>query len=220
MFIIIVGAGAIGSNLIEIAVKERHNVAVIEREPRRAEEISRNYDVRVVQADAATAEAIKEAQAERADALVATTRDDATNLMAIFLGKEQGIPSLVSVVNNKEHLVLFQELGATTMENPEEVVAEYLYNSIKRPHIKDLVTLAGGAQVFKATVTERSPLVGKSLRESGRQGKIPKYTLIVAIEREGKLIIPSGNTVPEPDDLITVFSGERASAGLIKRFTG
>jgi len=220
MFIIIVGAGAIGSNLIEIAVKERHNVAVIERDPRRAEEVSRNYDVRVVRADAATAEAIKEAQAERADGLIATTRDDATNLMAIFLGKEQGIPSLVSVVNNKGHLALFQELGATTMENPEEIVAEYLYNSIKRPQLKDLVTLTGGTQIFKATVTERSPLVGKPLRESGKQGKIPKYALIVAIEREGKLLIPSGNTVLEPNDLITVFTGERANAGLIKRFTG
>jgi len=220
MFIIIVGAGAIGSNLIEIAARERHNVAVIERDPRRAEEVSRNYDVRVVQADAASAEALREAQVERADALIATTRDDATNLMAIFLGKEQGIPSLVSVVNNKEHLALFEELGATTMENPEEIVAEYLYNSIKRPQIKDLVTLAGGTQIFKATVTERSPLVGRPLRESGKQGKIPKYTLIVALERAGKLIIPSGNTVLEPEDLITVFSGERTTAGLIKRFTG
>ena len=220
VYIIVVGAGAIGTNLIEIAVRDHHNVAVIERNPKRAEEISRDYDVLVVQADAASAEALHEARAERADALITTTRDDATNLMAIFLGKEQGIPSLVSVVNHKEHLALFQELGATTMENPEEIVAEYLYNSIKRPRIKDLVTLAGGAQIFKATVTERSPLVGKPLREHGKQGRIPKYTLIVAVEREGKLLIPSGNTVLQPNDLITVFSNERASDELVKRFTG
>jgi len=220
MYIIIVGAGAIGTNLIEIAVRDHHNVAVIERDPKRAEEISRDYDVLVVQADAASAEALKEARAERADALITTTRDDATNLMAIFLGKEQGIPSLVSVVNNKEHLALFQELGATTMENPEEIVAEHLYNSIKRPRIKDLVTLAGGGQIFKATVTERSPLVGEPLRERGKQGRIPKYTLIVAVEREGKLLIPSGNTVLQPNDLITVFASERATDELVKRFTG
>lgn len=220
MYIIVVGAGVVGTNLIEIAVKDKHNVAVIERDPKRAEQISRTYDVRVVQADAATAEAIKEAQAERAAALIATTRDDATNLMAIFLGKEERIPSLVSVVNNKGHLALFQELGATTMENPEEVVAERLYNSIRRPQIQDLVTLTGGAQIFKATVTEKSPLVGKSLRERGKQGRVPKYALIVTVERDGELIIPSGNTVLQPGDVITAFSNRRVTDELVKRFTG
>ncbi len=220
MYIIIVGAGAIGTNLIELALKDKQNVAVIERAPQRAEEISRRYDVLVVQADAASAEALKEAHAERADALIATTRDDATNLMAIFLGKEEGIPHLVSTVNHKEHLALFQELGATTMENPEEIVALHLYNSLKRPQLVDLVTLAGGAQIFKATVTEKSPLVGRPLRESGKQGKIPQYTLIIAVEREGKLLIPSGNTVLQAGDLITVFSNERATDELVKRFTG
>jgi trk system potassium uptake protein TrkA len=220
MYIIVVGAGVVGTNLIEIAVKDKHNVAVIERDPKRAEQISRTYDVRVVQADAATAEAIKEAQAERAAALIATTRDDATNLMAIFLGKEERIASLVSVVNNKGHLALFQELGATTMENPEEVVAERLYNSIRRPQIQDLVTLTGGAQIFKATVTEKSPLVGKSLRERGKQGRVPKYALIVTVERDGELIIPSGNTVLQPGDVITAFSNRRVTDELVKRFTG
>jgi trk system potassium uptake protein TrkA len=37
MYIIIVGAGAIGTNLIEIALKDKHNVVVIERDPKRAE---------------------------------------------------------------------------------------------------------------------------------------------------------------------------------------
>lgn len=220
MYIIVVGAGAIGTNLIEIAARDKHNVVVIERDPKRAEEISRDHDLLVVQADAASAEALREARAERADALITTTRDDATNLMAIFLGKEQGIASLVSVVNNKDHLALFQELGATTMENPEELVAEHLYNSIRRPQLVDLVTLAGGAQIFKTTVTEKSPLTGRPLRDHGKQGRIPKYTLIIAVEREGRLIIPSGNTVLQPGDLITVFSNARAADALVKRFTG
>jgi len=220
MYIIIVGAGAIGTNLIEIAVKDKNDVVVIERDPQRAEEISRGYDVMVVQADAASAEALKEARAERADALIATTRDDATNLMVIFLGKEYGIPSLVSVVNHKEHNVLFRQLGATVMENPEEIVAEYLYNAIKRPRIRDLITLSGGTQVFKAVITEKSPLVGKSLRESGQAGRIPKNTLIVAIERDGKTIIPFGNTIIQAGDLITVFTSGRATDELVKKLTG
>jgi trk system potassium uptake protein TrkA len=220
MYIIVVGAGGIGGALVEIALRDKHNVAVIERDPRKAEAISRKYDVLVLNADAASIDVLREAGGERADALIATTSDDATNLMVIVLGGDLGIPSLVAVVNNREHTELFRRLGANVMENPEVIVAEYLYNAVQRPKIKDLVTLSGGAQVFRAAVTEKSPLVGRTLREAGQRGLIPDGILIAAIERGGETIIPSGTTVIEAGDLITVFSKGHASSALIERLTG
>ena len=217
---IVVGAGGIGSALVEIALRDRHNVAVIEKEPRKAEAASRKYDVLVLNADAASVDVLREAGAERADALVATTSDDATNLMVIVLGGDLGIPSLVSVVNNREHTELFRRLGANVMENPEVIVAEYLYNAVQRPKIKDLVTLSGGAQVFRAAVTEKSPLVGKTLREAGQRGLIPDGVLIAAVQRGGETIIPSGTTAIEAGDLVTVFTKEHATNALIERLTG
>jgi trk system potassium uptake protein TrkA len=220
MYMIVVGAGGIGGALVEIALRDKHNVAVIERDPRKAEAISRKYDVLVLNADAASIDVLREAGGERADALIATTSDDATNLMVIVLGGDLGIPSLVAVVNNREHTELFRRLGANVMENPEVIVAEYLYNAVQRPKIKDLVTLSGGAQVFRAAVTEKSPLVGRTLREAGQRGLIPDGILIAAIERGGETIIPSGTTAIEAGDLITVFSKGHASSALIERLTG
>jgi len=220
MYMIVVGAGGIGSALVEIALRDRHNVAVIERDPRKAEAISRKFDALVLNADAASVDVLREAGAERADALIATTSDDATNLMVIVLGGDLGIPSLVSVVNNREHTELFRRLGANVMENPEVIVAEYLYNAVHRPKIKDLVTLSGGAQVFRAAVTEKSPLVGRTLREAGQRGLVPNGVLIAAIERGGETIIPSGTTAIEAGDLITVFSKEHATNALIEQLTG
>lgn len=113
MYLIVVGAGGIGSAIIDLAVRDRHNVAVIERDPKRAEAIIRRYDVLVFNADAASADVLREAGAERADALIATTHDDATNLMVIAAAGDLGVPTIVSVVNNPEHTDLFRRLGAT-----------------------------------------------------------------------------------------------------------
>ncbi len=220
MYLIVVGAGGIGSALVEIALRDRHNVVVIEKDPRKAEEISRRHDILVLNRDAASVDALRDAGAERADAIVATTGDDATNLMIVALAQKLEIPSIVSVVNNREHTELFRRLGANVMENPDVIVAEYLYNAVQRPKIRDLVTLSGGAQVFRAVVTERSPLVGKSLREAGERGIIPEGILIAAIEREGQTIIPSGATVIQAGDLITVFSKSHATDALVERLTG
>lgn len=220
MYIIVVGAGGIGTALVEIAVRDRHNVVVIEKDPQKADHLSRRHDILVINADAASVDVLREAGADRADAIVATTGDDATNLMVVALAQKLEIPSIVSVVNNREHTELFRKLGANVMENPDVIVAEYLYNAVQRPKMKDLVTLSGGAQVFRAVVTERSPLAGKSLREAGEEGLIPDGILIAAIEREGETLIPSGDTVILAGDLITVFSKGHTSDALVEKLTG
>ncbi len=220
MYMIVVGAGGIGTALVEIALRDKHNVAVIERDSRKADAVSRKYDVLVLNDDAASVDVLREAGAERADALIATTSDDATNLMVIVLGGDLGIPSLVSVVNNREHTELFRRLGANVMENPEVIVAEYLYNAVHRPKIKDLVTLSGGAQVFRAAITDKSPLVGRTLLEAGKRGLIPDGVLIAAIQRGGETIIPSGTTAIQAGDLVTVFTKEHATDELVERLTG
>ena len=219
MYIIIVGAGNIGSSLIDLATKDPNNVVAIEIDRKVATAISRKYDVEVINADGASAEVLMEAGANRADALVATTRDDATNLMVTSLGKEIGVPSLVSVVNNPKHSGLFRKMGTNVMQNPEEIVAEYLYNSVKRPEIQDFITLTGGARIFKLTVSQESPIANKSLREAG--GKIlPESTLVIAIERSGELIVPSGDTVILKGDLLTIFSKEWTPSKTLEKITG
>ncbi len=220
MYVIVVGAGGIGSALIDVALSDRHDVAVVERDPRKAEGVTRRYDVLVINADAAFTEVIRQAGGERADALITTTHDDATNLMVIAASADLGIPSIVSVVNVKEHAELFRRLGAHVMENPDVIVAEYLYNAARRRKLADLVTMAGGAQMFRMTITRESPLLGKSLLECGKQELIPSGILFAALEREGEVLIPSGPTVLQEGDVVTVYSKEHVSDEFIERLAG
>ncbi|MFO8034156.1 MAG: TrkA family potassium uptake protein [Candidatus Bipolaricaulota bacterium] len=220
MYVIMVGAGGIGSALIDLALKDRHDVAVVERDPRKAEGVTRRYDVLVVNADAAFTEVIRQAGGERADALITTTSDDATNLMVIAAAADLGVPSIVSVVNVKEHVELFRRLGAHVMENPDVIVAEALYNAARRKKLTDLVTMAGGAQIFRMTITRESPLLGKSLLECGKQGLIPSGILFAALERDGEVLIPSGPTVLQEGDVVTVYSKEHVTDEFIERLAG
>ena len=217
---IVVGAGEIGGSLIKLASKGSNNIVVIESDRETADKISRQFDLQILNTDATSAEVLKEAGADRADALVATTSDDATNLMVMSLGRELNIPSLVSVVNNSTHSKLFRAQGANVMENPEEIVAEYLYNAIKRPKVKDFLTLSGEARVFKATVSGDSPLIDKTLEQAKTEHALPESTLIIAIEREGGVLVPSGSTKIQEGDSLTIFSEEWASDEMLKKITG
>ncbi|EMA13657.1 potassium channel family protein [Haloarcula marismortui] len=213
MYIVIVGAGDIGSPLLEIATAGGNEVVVIERDAERAERASRQYDCLVINDDATVKDTLEDAGADRADALISTTDQDATNIMVCLLAQELEVPDIVSVVHNPEHMNVFRQIGVNTMQNPQRLIAEYLYRAVKRPSIVDFMRIGDRAEVFEITVTPGAPIAGKTLQEANSEGLIGGQTLIVAIERngDGDPITPRGDTRIEADDLLTVYSGEGAT---------
>lgn len=131
MYLIVVGAGPEGSSLIDLALKDRHEVVLIERNEERVRAVLQKHDIKVFHADIATGGILDEANANRADALIATMGDDSCNLMAMFLGKEYGIKTLVSMVNEGHHKSLFERLGVHVLVNPEVIIARHLYGFLQ-----------------------------------------------------------------------------------------
>lgn len=215
MYMIIVGAGSIGARLIDISVKEKNNVVVIESDQDRAKVISAQYDITVLNADATSGETLRESGAERADSLIATTNDDAVNLMVVSLAEELSIPSIISVVNDREHATFFRKLGANVMENPDDIVASHLYNAVKRPKVSNFAALWGGAQIFQAEIIEESPFVGLTIGDIVKQELVPQSALVVDIEREEGRQVPIDDVVLEAGDLITIYSSEHVTDELI-----
>jgi trk system potassium uptake protein TrkA len=208
MYVIIVGAGDIGTPLIDIATRSGNEVVVVERDTQKADQIASEYDCMVLNADATVKETMDDAGAERADAIISTTDQDATNVMVCLLAGEFDIPGITSVVHNAEHMNLFRQIGVNTIENPQQLIAGYLYRAVARPAIVDYMQVGNEAEVFEITVTEDAPIAGKSLTEAGDVNLLPDDVLIVAIEREGqsKPLTPRGNTRIEANDLLTVYS--------------
>jgi trk system potassium uptake protein TrkA len=220
MYLIIVGAGDIGTPLIDIATQAGNDVVVIEQDEARADRIASEYDCLVLNADATNMETFKEAGADQADAIISTAEHDATNVMTSLLADEFGIPHVLSVVHDLKHRNLFRRIGVHTMENPEELIADHLYRAVERPAIKDYLRIGEEAEVFEITVTDDALLAGMSVAEAADGDRIPEDVLFVAIEREGHTqpITPSGETVFEPGDLVTVYSGFGADPDLTDLF--
>lgn len=131
MHIIIVGAGPVGESLTALALKQGHDVAVIEEDEVRAEAVAEKHDALILKASISEDDIMEEAGAGKAGALIAATPDDSANLMAMVLGREYEIETLISVVNHKYHGRLFDRLGVRTMVDPEVLVARHLLDLIQ-----------------------------------------------------------------------------------------
>ena len=158
--------------------------------------------------------------AENADAVIATTDEDATNIMVMLLADEFEVPSLVSVVQNDEHMALFRQVGANVIENPQRLIGEYLVRAVQRPSVQDFMTLNDGAEVFEITVETGAPIAERSLRDADAAGQFGDDVLVVAIERGNEVLTPKGNVTVHAGDLVTVFSRQGASNEITRIFTG
>jgi len=200
MYIVIVGAGGIGRRLTELTLKDgNHNVIVIDKDQARCEEIARKYDAVAINADATQEDTLDESEVKKADVLVATTNDDATNLMVVSLAKNKGVKHLISVVNQEESRPIYMEKGVKMVKSPNIVMAEHLYKSIKHPTVEEYMNVGMYAEIFRLPINSNSKLSGKTITDIG----LPKKSLIVAVERDRKFIIPT--------DDIELFSGDKVT---------
>lgn len=220
MYLIVVGAGDIGSSLLDIAIRNENEVVVIEKDRERADYAAGEFDCLVLNDDATSLETLEDAGADRADAIISTTDEDAINIMVLLLAQDLDIPSLVSVVHNPDHMSVFRRIGANVIENPQRLIAEYLFRAVQRPSVKDFMRLAGGAEVFEITVTEAAPIAETTLKEADADGLFDEETLVVALQRDGEVITPRGDTEIRTGDLVTVFSRKGITPAVMHVFTG
>jgi trk system potassium uptake protein len=204
MFIVVVGAGRIGTRVVELALKDGHDVAVFDKVPERCTAIARRLDVIAYAADATRESVLREAGVDEADGVIAATRSDPVNLMVVTLADHLGVPKRVSVLNKASSAPLFAEHGAHVVGNPSAVAAEHLLHAARHAGVGEYATVAGDVELFKADVEPESPLAGQALKDAG----LPSGVLVAAVERGGHVILPRGDTVVQVGDVVTLLAKE------------
>jgi len=203
MYIVIIGAGGIGKRLTELVLKDgNHNVIVIDKDKERCEDIARKYDAVAINADTTKEDALNESDIKKADVLVTTTDDDATNLMVCSMARNKGVKHLVSVVNQEESKPMYMEKNVKMVRNPDLVMAGQLFKAIKHPNVEDYMNVGSHSEIFRLPIQPNSNLSGKNILNMG----LPKKSMIISIERDDKLIIPTENVELLQGDRVTILA--------------
>lgn len=220
MYLIIVGAGEVGTSLVELALKAGHDVVVIEADKERAERVAGSLDALVLNAAITENGIMEEAGADRADALIATTSDDSTNLMAMFLGQEYRIRRLTSVVNQAHHRRLFERLQVHVLVDPEVIVARNLLDMVMHPRVKDVAVLGDQEQLLEVTISQSSALVGKRYMERSELKALPPDTYIVFVERDNQVLEAAADACLQPGDVLILLARRPLSEQELEVLTG
>ena len=80
--------------------------------------------------------------------------------------------------------------------------------------------LAGDADVVEIIVRERAPIAGKTLQEANEEGLVPADVLVVRINRDEGTITPTGQTLIEEGDFVTIHSRSGVTEETLEAFIG
>jgi len=219
--VIIVGGGNIGLNLARELSEGRRGISakVIEIDRERARRVAQALPaVTVIQGDGLDSDILDEANAATAEAVIAVSNDDETNILASLLAKRIGVERAVTLINKPSYGPLITNLGIDVVVSPRAITVSTILQHVRRGRIRAVHSLGDGfAEVIEAEALETSPLVGTPLNEI----ELPDGVIIGAIVRgapDGQVIIPRGSTVIEGNDRVILLAMADAVKQVEKMF--
>jgi trk system potassium uptake protein TrkA len=216
MKVCIIGAGVVGSYLAKKLSKENYEIAIVDIDSAKIEQLTYSYDILGINCDALEINCLKEV--ENFDLFVIVTESDEKNIaIAVLLKSIFQKKNIIVRVSNKAFSSppVREFLQCETVNVLSETIHTVL-SIIKYPFALSTVRLENdGILIFKYLVKVEDFLAGKQIYELRNIRDQVEFT-IVAIERENEIIIPTGKTFIYPEDKIHIAVKEEKTYELIK----
>ena len=116
MNVVILGCGRIGSTLARSMSKEKHRVSIIDRKGDAFRRLGPDFGGQMVVGNGIDDAVLKKAGIEKADAFVAVTNGDNTNIMSVQIAKERfHVPKVAARIYDPIRACAYRELGIETI---------------------------------------------------------------------------------------------------------
>jgi trk system potassium uptake protein TrkA len=210
--VVIIGGGNVGLSVAQ-ALEQREKrirVRVIERDRARAERTADALERTIVlNGDGLDTALLEEANIGSADAVLAVTDDDKTNLLAAVRAKALGCPMAISLTNDPTLVPLMGPLDIDAYINPRATTVSSILSHIRHGRVRSVYSIGDAeAEVIEAQVLTTSPIAGKPLREVD----FPEGVLLGGILKGGRMEKPRGGLRIEEGDVVAIFATSRQVA--------
>ena len=204
--LIIIGGGNVGLAVARAleARTDRIRAKIIERSRSRAEFAADNLTRTIVlNGDGMDMDILAEAAIERADAVLAVTDDDKTNLLAAVRAKQAGCPMAIALVNDPTLAPLMGALDIDAYINPRATTVSSILRHIRHGKVRAVYSIGDAeAELVEAQVLATSPLAGKLVRDVD----FPEGVLVGAVMKGDRVMKPAGDLRIEAGDVIALFT--------------
>ena len=204
--IVIIGGGHVGlgvARALEIRT-EKLRVKVIEKNRAIAENAADHLQRTIVlNGDGLDMDILLEAGIDRADAILAVTDDDKTNLLVAVRAKAAGCQMAIALINDPSLVSLMGPLNIDAYINPRATTVSSILRHIRHGRVRAIYSIGDTeAEVIEAQVLSTSPLAGQIIRDIS----FPEGVLVGAVLKGDKVLKPHGDLRMEDGDVVLLFA--------------
>ena len=206
--VVIIGGGNVGYMVAEQLQHDRVSLTIIEQDEGRCIKLAQLLPkALILQGDGSDLDLLEQERIEDADVLVTVTDDDGKNLLVSLLAKTLGIPKIITRVGRNQNRTLFERVGIDIALTPRTAAVQEVINWLKLDTVEHLASIEGRAEVMEVTYPYQCET--GMLQDLGS----PPNSLIGAILRKNKVIIPHGDTsIQHGDHLYIVTTPDNVEA--------
>ncbi len=204
--VVIVGGGNIGLAVAQSLEQSgiRIRAKVIEKNRMCAEKAAEALERTIVlYGDGLDASLLAEAGIGRADAVLAVTDDDKTNMLAAVRAKAEGCPMAISLINDPTLQPLLEPLGIDAYINPRATTVSSILRHIRHGRVRGVYSIGDSeAEVIEAEVLSTSTIAGTAIRDID----FPEGVLVGAVKKGDEIVKPTGGLKIEAGDVVVIFA--------------
>ena len=204
--VVLVGGGNVGLSVAQALESraDRVRTKVIEKSRHCAERAAEALERTIVlNGDGLDAGLLAEAGISRADAMLAITDDDKTNMLACVRAKSEGCDYVIALINDPTLVPLMTPLGIDAYINPRATTVSSILRHIRHGRVRAVYSIGDAeAEVIEAEVLSTSPLAGKRISDID----FPEGVLVGAVRKGDQVMRPLGSTRIDEGDVVAIFA--------------
>jgi trk system potassium uptake protein TrkA len=202
--VFIMGGGEVGLHLARRLEPTDLSVILIERNERRCEILSRELRRTVViRGDGTDQSLLEDEGVAECDIFISVGTDDEKNMISCLLARRLGARNTITRVNRFSYVPLVSAIGLEALVSARVAAVSAILKYVRKGLVVSVATLQNEeAEIIEMEVPAASRLAGRKLMEA----RLPESTIVCALLRGGEVVIPRGNTVVEPGDVLAVVA--------------
>lgn len=208
--IIIAGGGHVGKRLA-LALENKHQVKIIEKNPTRAQKIANDLNNSVVLlGDCADESLLLDESIESADLFCAITENDGVNIISASLAKSLGARKTICLLNHISYTKLLPNTGIDVAVLPNQETLGSILKHVRRGDVAQVTSLCGGTAEAIEAIAHRGDGSGTSV--VGMQvNKVdfPDGIVLGALIRNQQVVSIHHDTVFEENDHVVMFAMDK-----------
>lgn len=199
MRVIIAGCGRVGALLASRFEAGGHEIVVIDKDPAAFGQLPRSFKGTTLRGIVFDKEVLDKAGADRADAFVAVTSGDNSNVVVATVARDiYRIPTVVARIFDPRRAEIYRRLGVVTVSSVSWATNEIMSLVMHPSLLRDVSLGDGEVSLVRIAIAPR--LAGRTVEDL----QVPGQIMPVAIVRGGGSFIPASGEQFAVGDVLEV----------------